>query len=438
MILVGALMRGLGMSYGAWIARDGEVSDYFTADFYKDMARAAEAGKLHALFLAEQLTGASSGTERPSGGLDVSTVLATMAAVTTHIGVVGTASTTYNQPYDLARRFGTLDHLTRGRVGWNVVTTTDQHAARAFGADAHPGREDRYDRADEFLEVAFKLWHSWGDGALVGDKAGRVFARADLVEMVDHEGKHFNVHARLPFPRSPQVIPAIFQAGASPQGRDLAAKYSDVVFTAQHTTAGAVEFRQDIRRRAAEFGREPDSVKVLPGMAVILGATEAEARRRKEELDDAAGIEWNLKQLSGRIGLPVEVLELDRPLRTDLLVPDEEFKGSVGFRRSLVNLAVSGGLTVRQLIKQTSGAIHQQVVGTPEQVADAMQERIDAGAADGFTIMIDMLPSGLNDLVSLLVPELQSRGLLHETYEHDTLRANLGIPDYVGVDAALT
>jgi len=427
MILAAALMRGLGMHYGAWAARDGAAGDYVDPALYLDLARTAEAGKLHAVFLAEQITVRESGLHRPSGALDTATVLALMACVTSKVGLVGTGSTTYNQPYDLARRFLTLDHLSRGRAGWNSVTTVNADTAAMFGDAAHLEHADRYARADEFIDVVTALWESWEPDALVGDRERGVFAREDGVHEINHVGPHFSVKGPLPLPRSRQGRPVIFQAGSSGAGRDQAARVADVVFTAQHTLDDAVEFRTDLRARAAAYGRDPDSVKVLPGIALILGATAAEAAQRKRRLDEAAGIGLNLGQLAGRVGLPVEALELDKPFPVELLVPDAEFRGSVGFRRSLVNLALKESLTVRELLEKTSGSVHHQVVGTAETIADAMRERLDAGAADGFVLMVDMLPSGLHDIVSLLVPELQRRGLFHTDYSHDTLRDNLGL-----------
>jgi FMN-dependent oxidoreductase (nitrilotriacetate monooxygenase family) len=308
-----------------------------------------------------------------------------------------------------------------------VVTTYNSSVAKAFGMPAHPEHDDRYARAAEFIEVARELWDTYEEGALVGDKAKRVFIDPDRVHDINHHGEFYDVEGRLPFSRSPQGRPVIFEAGSSPVGRDLAARTADVVFTAQHTIESAVEFRADIRARAAEYGRDPDTIKVLPGMVAILGATEEQAQARKEALDEAAGVVANLRQLAGRTGMPIETLELDKPFPVHLMPPDSEYKGSVGFRRSLVDLAVKENLTVGELLKRTSGAVHHQMVGTPAQIADAMQERLDAGAADGFTMMIDELPSGVDDVVDLLVPELRARGLFHEDYEHETLRANLGI-----------
>lgn len=426
MIVTAALMHGLGQHLGAWMARDGDASDYVSGAMYANLARTAERGRLHAVFLAEQLTNLDNGVDRPCGTLETATVLSYMAALTEHLGLIGTASTTYNEPYELARRFATLDHLSGGRVGWNSIATQNPGTAEQFGTGTHPDHEARYERAAEFMDVVRALWDSWEADALVGDKANAIFGDAAKVHEINHRGAYFAVRGPLPFPRPPQGRPVIFQAGSSPRGRDQAAKYADAVFTAQHLLEDAVAFRTDIRERAAGYGRDPDSIKVIPGISVILGETEAKAWERKQRLEEGLGLGPNLAKLARRVGLPLEALEPDKPFPVHLLGPDEEFAGSIGFRRSIVNLAVKENLTVRELSLRYGGG-HQEVVGTAEQVADMMAERYLAGGADGFTIMVDILPSGLHDVVDLLVPELQRRGLFHLDYEGTTLRESLGL-----------
>lgn len=427
MILTAALMHGLGIHLGAWMAREGEASDYVSPDLYAGLARKAEEGKLHAVFLAEQITNQENGVERPCGTLDAVTVLSYMAAATQKVGLIGTASTTYNQPYELARRFATLDHLSRGRVGWNSIATQNPHTIEQFGGGEHPDHEARYERADEFIDVVLKLWDSWEEGSLVGDKANAVFGVADKVHAIDHVGKYFQVKGPLPFARSPQGRPVVFQAGSSPRGRGQAARFADCVFTSQHLMEDAVEFRNDMRSRAQAEGRRPDSIKILPGVSLILGETEEKAWARKKRLEEVLGFGPNLAKLARRLGMPPEALsDLDRPLPLNALVPEHEFKGSIGFRRSILNLAAKENLTVRELSLRYGGG-HQEMIGTPEQVADMMETWMESGAADGFTLMIDMLPSGLEAAVDMLVPELQRRGLFHTDYEHTLLKDNLGL-----------
>jgi FMN-dependent oxidoreductase (nitrilotriacetate monooxygenase family) len=426
-VILSATIMGLGMHLAAWRAREGAAADYVDPGLYREIARTAEAGRLHCVFLADTLTNAEEGTERPAlGAMDPAVLLAIMAGVTERVGLVGTASTTFNTPFDLARRFATLDHLSGGRAAWNAVTTFVPAVAENFGGRALPERDERYAHAHEFIDVVLKLWDSWGAGALVGDKEAGVFADPALVRPIDHDGEHFTVRGPLTMPRTPQGRPALFQAGSSAAGRDLAARYADVVFTAQNVLEAARDFRADVRRRTAGYGRDPDAIKVVPGLLAILGDTEAAAWARKRRLDDIAGTGPELTKLARRVGLPVEALALDEPLPVQLLSPDEEFSGSVGFRRAAVRLAVEEKLTVRELLVRNGGG-HLQVVGTPEQVADVIEHWYGEGAADGFNLMIDIVPSGLHDVVDGLVPELQRRGLLHREYEHETLRANLGV-----------
>jgi FMN-dependent oxidoreductase (nitrilotriacetate monooxygenase family) len=423
LILCGFVMHGIGMHLGAWLASAGDAGDYLSPELYLDVARAAEAAKLQAMFFADGYTNSDSGTSRPCPALDPVMMLTLMAAVTSRLGLVATASTTFEDPYLLARRFGTLDHLSHGRAGWNLVTSTDPTAALQFGGGHLPAHADRYAVAREFIEVTNQLWDSWEEGALVGDKETAVFALAEKVHQINHKGEFFDVAGPLPFPRCPQGRPVIFQAGSSEEGKQFAARNADVVFTSQPLLEAAVDLRADLRTRAAAWGREP---KILPGMRLHLGGTEAEARRRQRELDDTIGLGPELEKLAKRTGVPLEALEPDQKFPIHLLSPDEQFNGSVGYRQSLVSVAVKEDLTVRQLIERHGGGQHL-VVGSPEQIADMMVEWRDAGAADGFNLMIDVLPSGLYDIRDMLVPELQRRGLFHKEYEHPTLRENLGL-----------
>jgi FMN-dependent oxidoreductase (nitrilotriacetate monooxygenase family) len=321
-----------------------------------------------------------------------------------------------------------LDHLAAGRVGWNSVTTAHAATAAAFGIDDHLNATERYRRADEFIEIVVDLWESWDADAIVDDKVQGIFADPTKIHEIRHAGPNFSVQAQFPLPRSRQGRPVIFHAGSSPQGRDQAARVADVVFTAQHMTDGAVEFRADIRSRAAAYGRDPDAIKVLPGINIVLAPTMAEAEDKKAALDDALTVDQKLRSMSFRTGLPVETLRqyLDQPFPVELLIPDDKLQGGTGWRKSTVDLAVAEGLTVRQLLARAPSG-HHHVVGTPAMVADVMMERLETGAADGFVLMIDVLPEGMNDVVELLVPELQRRGVFHKEYSHTYLRDSLQI-----------
>ncbi len=439
-IVLSATVMGLGMHLGAWRFRDGDAFDYLRLSYFEEIARLAESGLLHLLFLADTLALSEENLERPNlGAHDPAIVLAALASVTEHLGLVATTSTTFNEPFNVARRFASLDHLSGGRAGWNVVTTFVPDVAANFGSSALPRHDDRYVRAEEFIDVVMELWSSWQPGAQIGDKASGVFADRDKVVAADHHGEHFDVAGPLTVPGGPQGRPIIFQAGASESGRQLAARTADVVFTVQNTLDGAVAFRQDIHERVRSFGRSPSAIKVLPGLVPVIGRTREEAERRKLELD-AFGVESELRKLALRVGVPVEALQLDEPVPVDLIKANTAFNASHGFRDAVVRLAETEGLTVREVLYRNGGG-HLQVVGTAGDVADVIEQWQAAGAADGFNLMIDVLPDGLEAVVSDLVPELQRRGLFHTEYESSTLRGSLGLPaldaeDHAGAGAA--
>lgn len=425
-MILNVTVMGLGMHLGAWRHRDGAVTDYLNPAYYTEIARIAEDAKLHAIFLADTLALSEENLRRPNlGALDPTVVLALLASVTSRIGLVATSSTTFNEPYNLARRFASLDHLSGGRAGWNVVTTFVPDVAANFGAAGLPAHDDRYRRADEFVDVVTELWDSWADGALIGDKDGDRFADPARVHSIDHTGDHFAVRGPLTLPRSAQGRPVIFQAGASEEGRRFAARTADVVFTVQNTLAAAQEFYADIKERAGAYGRAPEEIKVLPGVVPIIGATRAEALRRKEELDRLAG-DAEMRKLALRVGVPVEALDPDRPLPVGLVRANEKFNASHGFRAAAVRLAEEEGLTVRELLYRNGGG-HLQIVGTAAEVAATLERWSAARAADGFNLMIDVFPDGLTRFVSEVVPLLRGRGLFQHDYPGTTLRANLGL-----------
>ena len=425
-LILNAAVLGVGMHLGAWRYRDGDPFAYTDVAFYQEIARLAEAGRLHAIFLADTLSCGEVNFERPNlGAMDPTLVLAAIASVTEHLGLIATASTTYNEPYNLARRFATLDHISRGRAAWNVVTTFMADVAANFGSAELPNHDDRYERADEFVDIVIRLWESWEDGVLVGDKSSGKFADAARVHAINHDGPHYAVRGPLTLPRSPQGRPILYQSGSSTPGRELAARFADAVFTPQNTLAAAKEFRTDLRRRAERHGRNPDDVKIVPGLLPILGGTEAQARARKDELDELGG-QAELKKLAVRIGVRVEALKLDEPLPLAVIEADDRFQASQGFRTAAVRLGSEEGLTVREILYRNGGG-HKQVVGTPEQIADVIETWYREGAVDGFNLMIDVLPSGLHDFVEHVVPLLQRRGVFHSDYAGTTLRANLGL-----------
>ena len=424
-----AFLMSVGHHEAAW--RLPESDPYADTDLghFADLARVAERGKLDSLFLADSpvLFGGDPG-RRPAAKLEPTVLLTALAGVTSRIGLIATASTTYNEPYNLARRFASLDHLSGGRAGWNIVTTAGADAARNFGLDDVPRHADRYARAAEFVEVSTKLWDSWEDDAIVADKERGVHAEADRVHAIRHRGPHFRVEGALNVPRSPQGYPLLVQAGSSEDGKVLAARYAEAVFTAQQTLAEAKDFYADLKRRAADLGRDPDSLKILPGIVPVIGATEKEARELDAELDRLIRPEYARQQLARQLRVPVESLKLDEELPADL-PSEDEIEGAKSRFTLIVELARRERLTVRQLIGRLGGGRgHRTVAGTAEQVADTLEHWFRSGAADGFNVMPAVLPSGLEAFVDQVVPILQDRGLFRREYTGRTLREHYGLP----------
>ncbi len=423
-----AFLMDVGHHEAAWRLPETDPLAPLRIGHYQDLARTAERGRLDSLFLADSpvLWGGRIG-RRPAASLEPTILLTALAGVTEHIGLIATASTTYNEPYNLARRFAALDHVSGGRAGWNIVTTAGLDAARNFNLDALPSHRDRYARAAEFVEVAQKLWDSWDDDAVVADKAAGVWGDDDRLHPAAHVGAHFRVAGALDSPRSPQGRPLLVQAGSSENGKGFAARYAEAVFTAQQTLADAQAFYADLKRRAAALGRDPDTVKILPGIVPAIGSTEAEALALEAELDSLIHPEHARRQLADILKVDPEDLPLDRELPADL--PDEDSIEAAKSRYTLVvTLARRERLTVRQLIGRLGGGRgHRTFAGTPEQVADAIEHWFTSGAADGFNIMPPVLPRGLTDFVDHVVPILQRRGLFRTEYTGRTLRDNYGL-----------
>jgi FMN-dependent oxidoreductase (nitrilotriacetate monooxygenase family) len=423
-----AFLMGVGHHEAAWRLPDSDPFAQTDVEHYKRMARIAERGKLDSLFLADSPVLWNSIGRRPAGTLEPTVLLTALAGATNHIGLIATASTTYNEPFNLARRFASLDHISGGRAGWNIVTTAGIEAARNFNLDSLPAHRDRYARAAEFVEVSLKLWDSWDDDAPLGDKGAGRWGDDDLLYPPSHKGQYFQVAGSLNVPRPPQGYPLLVQAGSSEDGKELAARYAEAVFTAQQTLAEAQAFYADLKRRAAQFGRDPDTVKILPGIVPTIGATEAEARALEEELDRLIKPEYARQQLATTLRISPEDLDLDRELPADLPTEDE-IQGAKSRYTLIVTLARRERLTVRQLIGRLGGGRgHRTFAGTPEQVADAISHWFKNGAADGFNIMPPVLPSGLESFVDHVVPILQRRGLFRTDYEGGTLRENYGLP----------
>ena len=417
-----------GHHEASWRLPESDPEAGTDINHYIRLAQTAERGGFDSIFFADGPSLRAEVGRRPAGNLEPLTLLSALAVATQRIGLIATASTSYNSPYNLARRFSSIDHISRGRVGWNVVTTAGADAARNFGLDELPAHRTRYERAEEFLEVVQGLWQSWDDDAVLGDKESGVWGDAEKVSAINHEGRFFKVAGPLNIPRSPQVYPLIVQAGSSESGKELAAKFAEAVFTAHQWLDDAIAFAADVKNRALRHGRNPEHVKILPGIVPVIGATEAEAQAKDEELDRLIRPEFALAQLAQTLRVSPEELSLDRQLPADLPAEDE-IEGAKSRYTLIVDLARREGLTARELIGRLGGGRgHRTVAGTPEQIADAIEEWFRAGAADGFNIMPPSLPGGLDDFVDTVVPILTRRGLFRHDYETTTLRGHYGLP----------
>ena len=423
-----AFLMTTGHHEASWRLPESDPEAGTDIDHYIRLAQTAERGGFDSIFFADGPSLRAEVGRRPAGNLEPLTLLSALAVATQRIGLIATASTSYNSPYNLARRLSSIDHISRGRVGWNVVTTAGADAARNFGLDELPAHRTRYERAEEFLEVVQGLWQSWDDGAVLGDKESGVWGDAEKVSAINHEGRFFKVAGPLNIPRSPQVYPLIVQAGSSESGKELAAKFAEAVFTAHQWLDDAIAFAADVKNRALKHGRNPEHVKILPGIVPVIGATEAEAQAKDEELDRLIRPEFALAQLAQTLRVSPDELSLDRQLPADLPAEDE-IEGAKSRYTLIVDLARREGLTARELIGRLGGGRgHRTVAGTPEQIADAIEEWFRAGAADGFNIMPPSLPGGLDDFVDTVVPILTRRGLFRHDYETTTLRGHYGLP----------
>ncbi|MFC7529812.1 LLM class flavin-dependent oxidoreductase [Actinoplanes sp. GCM10030250] len=423
-----AFLMSVGHHEAAWRLPESNPRADLDVEHFKRLAQIAERGRLDSVFLADGPVLWDQVGRRPSGVLEPTVLLTALAGATSHIGLIATASTTYNEPYNLARRFASLDIVSGGRAGWNIVTTAGLDAARNFNLDHLPAHKERYERAAEFVDVSLKLWDSWDDEVIVADKDTGVWGDDRKIYPPEHRGRFYSVAGALNVPRSAQGRPVLVQAGSSENGRNFAAKYAEAVFTAHQTLADAQEFYDDLKRRTAEHGRDPDHIKILPGIVPIIGATPAEARDIERELERLIRPEYALAQLAGLLGVDAGVLHLDEQLPADL--PEEEqIEGAKSRRTLVVNLGRRENLTVRELIGRLGGGRgHLTFTGTAVQVADKIEAWYEAGAADGFNIMPPVLPSGLAAFVDQVVPILQERGRFRTEYSGRTLREHYGLP----------
>ncbi len=424
---LGAFMRPVTIHTGAWRYPGARADANFSFEVIRAMARKLEEGKFDAFFMADHLAVLNMPMEalKRSGtvtSFEPMTLLPALAMVTQHLGLVATGSTTYDEPFHVARRFSSLDHISGGRAGWNVVTTANPDASRNFGRDDHMDHAERYKRAREFYDVVTGLWDSWADDAFVRDQESGIFFDPDKLHVLDHKGDYLSVRGPLNIGRPVQGWPVIVQAGSSNDGRQLAAETAEAVFTSHTDLEAGRAFYADIKERMVAAGRDPDGIRILPACLVILGDDLEEARAKRAKLDSLVHAESAIASLSIAIGTDASKFDPDGPLPE---IP--ESNATKSGRERAIRMAAAEDLTVRQLAQRLGGFSGLCLMGSPRTVADQMEEWLETRGSDGFTIMFPYVPGGVDEFVDKLVPVLQDRGLFRKEYEGATLRENLGL-----------
>jgi FMN-dependent oxidoreductase (nitrilotriacetate monooxygenase family) len=397
--------------------------------YFQDLAQRAEAALFDSIFLADQLALGGDADRAARTWLEPITVLAAMAVATSRIGLIATASTTYTEPFNLARQFASIDHISNGRAAWNIVTSWLATAARNYGGAGQVSHADRYARGEEFMQVVKALWDSWAEDAVIDDRAGGIYARSDRIRPIDHHGDFYQVAGPLNLPRCPQGRPVLVQAGSSDTGRRFAARHADAIFTAHIAKATAQEFYADLKSLAAAQSRPPNQVLILPGLSPMIASTETEARRLAQEVNDLTDPEVGRKRLSNRFGgHDFSRLPLDRPLVSEDFPNPDSVEAARSRTEVIINLVRRDKPTLRQLLGYLAGARgHFVTAGTPEQIADLIEDWFTDGAADGFNVMPPLLPTQLDVFTAEVVPLLQQRGLFRTEYAGTTLREHYGI-----------
>ncbi|RXZ82508.1 LLM class flavin-dependent oxidoreductase [Paenibacillaceae bacterium] len=409
-----------GHHAGSWRHPDARPELVNDIDYLIQLAQTAERGRFDSVFLADGYVG---GVNK----LEPFTLLSALAAATKHIGLIATVGTVYNQPFHVARQFASLDHISGGRAGWNIVTGAGS-AAHNFSRQEHPEHGERYDSGEEFVEVVKQLWDSWEDDALVYDKVNGVLFDESKVHEINFKGSTYKVKGPLNIPRSPQGYPVLVQAGSSERGKELAARTAEAVFTAQQTFGAGHEFYSDLKSRLAKYGRSPDDLLILPGFAPIVAETAAEARDLEEELHSYVDTKQALEQLSERFEVNLADYPLDAPVPLDKAKRAEAFNGIRSRQEAVIDAARRENFTIRDLLYRSNGGHgHITFTGTVLQAADFIEHWLSNDAADGFNVMPQLFPTGLETFVDKVIPELQNRGLFRTEYEGTTLRDNFGL-----------
>ena len=429
MHLVAYLKTGPTASYAsAWRHPSASLDDIWDAERYENVARLLEAARFDAGFFADgmglpDIYKNSYADYVGRGGqlslIDPMTVLPLMARVTRHLGLGNTISTTFNQPYHIARSLGSLDLLSRGRAAWNVVTSATDFEARNFGLDGVPAKDDRYDRADDVLEACFALWDCWDADAVVMDRKSGVFADATKIRYADHVGPYVRTRGPMTIPRTPQGRPLILQAGSSPRGRQCAARWADMIFCTTPTKADTLAFREDMHQRLAAMGRAPTACAILPTLSVVIGETESIAREKAEHLDSLIDPELVMASSSQLLG--VDLSRIETAEEAEIAAGNQ---GIAGSRDRMSALARAQGISFAQAVRKPRGLL----AGTPAMIADYMEDWFMSGACDGFVLPPTVFPGTYEEFGRMVTPELQRRGLLRREYAGRTLRENLANP----------
>ncbi|HKF61606.1 MAG TPA: LLM class flavin-dependent oxidoreductase [Dongiaceae bacterium] len=425
---LGAFMRPVSLHTGAWRYPGAFPDANFNFAHLKRFAQTLERGKFDAFFMADHLAVLNMPMEALKRSATVTsfdplTLLPALAVVTERIGLIATSSTTFDQPYHLARKFASLDHISGGRAGWNLVTTANPDAAPNFGMDDHMEHAERYRRAREFFDVVTGLWDSWADDAFIRDVESGVYFDPAKLHVLNHKGRHLSVRGPLNIARPIQGWPVIVQAGSSEDGRQIAAETAEAVFCAPSSLADGKRLYADIKGRMEKLGRDPDHLKILPGAFIVVGDSEAEAKEKRLLLDSYVHYDSAVASLSIALGHDASGFDPDGHLPE---IP--ETNASKSARQRVIDLARQENLTVRQLAQRLGGYSGLAMVGTPSMIADQMEEWLASRGCDGFNVMFPYLPEGLDDVVNRVVPELQRRGLFRKEYEGCTLREHLGLP----------
>ena len=428
-IHLGGFFHPTGNHVAAWLHPDAQIDAGVNFSHYVELARTAERAKFDLIFIADTVAARDGNLDalkrwpQYMAFFDPTMLMAGFASVTQRIGLVATASTSFNEPYNIARRFASLDHMSGGRAGWNVVTSSNPAEAYNFGLRALPPHDERYARAREFVEVCRGLWDSWDDDAFVRDRSSALYFDPRKLHYLRHEGRFFSVRGPLNVARPPQGYPVLANAGVSDTGKEFAADIAEIVFTPLNTLAEAQTLYRDLKGRMEKYGRRPEHLKIMPGLNAIVGRTDEEARETHEFLQSLIHPDVGRQLLSTELGVDLSSLPVDGPLPYHLI------DASVPQRKMLVEQAKRDNLTIRQFYLRYAGARGQRtVVGSPQHIADDIEEWFLKEGVDGFLVQPPYLPGGLKNFVELVVPELRRRDLFRTEYEGRTLRDNLGLP----------